>query len=151
MSLSLKIQSDLVAAMKSRNEVALSVLRMLKSSIQVAESEKGRQSPLSDDDVQGLVRKAIKQRLEAAEAYRSAGIEERAEDELREAEFLKSYLPAQLDDGELVSIVEEAARSVGATGTKDLGRAMGAAMKATAGKADGKRVKAALSAYLESL
>lgn len=145
-----RIQSDLVAAMKSRDEVTLSVLRMLKSSIQVAETEKGREGELSDDDILALIRRAVKQREEAAEVYRNGNASERAEAELREARILTAYLPAQLDDSELEAIVREVLTATGASGMKDMGKVMGAAVKTVAGRADGKRVKETVTKLLQS-
>ena len=76
------VQGDMVAAMKEKDEIRLSVLRMLKASIQLAMTEKGRESELTDQDVQALVRRAVKQREEAAELYRKGGAKEHAEREL---------------------------------------------------------------------
>lgn len=149
-SLADRIQDDLIAAMKSQDDVKLSVLRMLKSSIQVAETEKGRQGELSCDDVQALIRRAVKQREEAAEMYRSGNAEERAEAELREARVLMDYLPAQLDDEALGAVIRGIVDSVGAYGMKDLGKVMGAAVKAVEGRADGKRIKEAAAKLLQN-
>lgn len=139
--LAAQIQGDLVSALKNRDEVRLSVLRMLKASMQVAVTEKGRSGDLSDDDVQSLIRRAIKQREEAAEQYRKADANERAAEELEEAEVLKAYLPTQMDDLELESLVARVVRETGASGPKDMGRVMGKAVQEASGKADGKRVK----------
>lgn len=148
-SLADRIQADLVAAIKARDDVKLSVLRMLKSSVQVAETEKGRQGELSDDDIQALIRRAVKQREEAAEIYRAGNAEERAEAELREARVLAAYLPAQLDDDALNALIREIVDSVGASGMKDLGKVMGAAVKAVEGRADGKRIKESAAKLLQ--
>ncbi|MDR1579897.1 MAG: GatB/YqeY domain-containing protein [Synergistaceae bacterium] len=134
------IQRDLVAAMKSHDERRMTALRMLKTSIQMASTEKGR-GDLTDEDIHALVRRGLKQREEAAELYRKGGAPDRAEEELTEARILAAYLPAQLDDAELERIISGAISSLGASGPKDMGRVMGAAMKETAGRADGKRVK----------
>ena len=83
--LAVKVQSDLVAAMKNKDELTLSVLRMLKSSIQLMQVEKGKDKELTDDDVLVLVRRLIKQRVEAAEMYKAGGANDRAERELAEA------------------------------------------------------------------
>jgi uncharacterized protein YqeY len=134
------IQRDLSAAMKSRDERRMSVLRMLKTSIQLASTEKGR-GELTDDDIHVLVRRGIKQREEAAEMYRQGGAPARADEELAESRVLAEYLPAQLDDAELERVVSGVISSLGASGPKDTGRVMGAAVKEAAGRADGKRVK----------
>jgi uncharacterized protein YqeY len=134
------IQRDLVAAMKSHDECCMTALRMLKTSIQLASAEKGR-GELTDEDIHVLVRRGIKQREEAAELYRKGGASDRAEEELAEARILAAYLPAQLDDAELERVISCVISSLGASGPKDMGRVIGAAMKEAAGRADGKRVK----------
>jgi uncharacterized protein YqeY len=134
------IQRDLVTAMKNHDERCLSALRMLKTSIQLASTEKGR-GELTDEDIHVLVRRGLKQREEAAELYKKGGAPDRAEEELAEARILAAYLPAQLDDAELEHIVSSVISSLGASAPKNMGRVIGAAMKETAGRADGKRVK----------
>ena len=116
-----QIQNDMIAAMKSRDELKLSVLRMLKSAIQLAQIEKGKDTPLTDDDVLVLVRRLIKQRIEAAEMYKAGGVADRADSELAEAKILEVYQPAQLSDEDLAKIVAEIASQIGASGPKDMG------------------------------
>ena len=151
MALLSQIQSDLVQAMKDKDDVKLAVLRMLKSAVQVAQVEKGKDAEFTDDDVLLIVRRLIKQRSEAAELYRSGGAADRAERELAEAKILEVYQPAQLQDEELEKLVAEAAQSAGASGPKDMGRVMGRAMAAVKGQADGNRVRRAVQKYLSSL
>ncbi len=147
----LKIQNDLVAAMKNRDELTLSVLRMLKSAIQLAQVEKGKDNPLTDDDVLILVRRLIKQRNEAAEMYKNGGAHDRAARELEEAKVLDKYLPAQISDEELCKIIADVAGQIGVTGPRDMGKVMGKAMAAVNGQADGNRVKAQVQKYLSGL
>ncbi|MBQ0055133.1 MAG: GatB/YqeY domain-containing protein [Synergistaceae bacterium] len=151
MALLSQIQSDLVQAMKDKDDVKLAVLRMLKSAVQVAQVEKGKDAEFTDDDVLLIVRRLIKQRNEAAELYKSGGAADRAERELAEAKILEVYQPAQLKDEELEKLVAEAAQSAGASGPKDMGRVMGKAMAAVKGQADGNRVRQAVQKYLSSL
>ena len=146
-----QIQTDMVAAMKSRDELKLSVLRMLKSAIQLAQIEKGKDTPLTDDDVLVLVRRLIKQRIEAAEMYKAGGVADRADSELAEAKILEVYQPAQLSDEDLAKIVAEIASQIGASGPKDMGKMMGKVIAAAKGQADGNRVKAEVQKYLSSL
>lgn len=146
-----KIQNDLVAAMKNRDELKLSVLRMLKSAIQLAQVEKGKDSPLADNDVHVLVRRLIKQRHEAAEMYKAGGAADRAERELSEAKILDEYQPAQLSDEDLEGIVARIAAETGASGPKDMGKVMGRTMAAVEGRADGNRVKSQVQKYLSEL
>ena len=151
MTLLSQIQSDLVQAMKDHDEVKLTVLRMLKSAVQLAQVEKGKDSEFTDDDVLVLVRRLIKQRHEAAELYKSGKADDRAAQELAEAKILEVYQPAQLGDDELDKIASEAAQSVNAAGPKDIGKVMGKAMAAAKGRADGNRVRQAVTKYLSSL
>ncbi len=150
-SLAPQIQNDLVQAMKARDETKLSVLRMLKSAMQLAQVEKGKGESLDDDEVLVLVRRLIKQRNEAAQMYAAGHAQDRAQQELDEAKILEAYLPKQLTDEELRGILQKVAAEIGASGPKDMGRMMGAAMKAVAGLADGNRVKEATSRYLQEL
>ncbi|MDO5114747.1 MAG: GatB/YqeY domain-containing protein [Synergistaceae bacterium] len=149
--LAVKIQSDLVTAMKNKDELKLSVLRMLKSAIQLAQVEKGREVSLSDDDILVLVRRLIKQRAEAAEMYKSGGAGDRAARELEEIKVLEAYQPAQLSDEDILKIVARIAEESGAAGPKDMGKMMGKTMAAVKGQADGNRVKAAVQQYLSQL
>ena len=146
-----QIKNDMIAAMKSRDELKLSVLRMLKSAIQLAQIEKGKDTPLTDDDVLVLVRRLIKQRIEAAEMYKAGGVADRADSELAEAKILEVYQPAQLSDEDLAKIVAEIASQIGASGPKDMGKMMGKVIAAAKGQADGNRVKAEVQKYLSTL
>ncbi len=146
-----KIQNDLVAAMKNKDELTLSVLRMLKSAIQLAQVEKGKDNTLTDDDVLALVRRLIKQRIEAAEMYKNGGAADRAERELAEVKALEAYQPAQLSDEDILKVVVRVAEETGAKGPKDMGKMMGKAMAAVKGQADGSRVKGAVQQYLNQL
>jgi uncharacterized protein YqeY len=136
-----RIQSDMVSAMKGRDERTLSVLRMLKAAMQMAETERGRDGELADDDVQALVRRAVKQREEAAALYKSGNAPERAAEEMEEAKILQGYLPAQLDDAALDGITSGVIERMDAHGPKDMGRVIGCVMREVSGRADGKRVK----------
>lgn len=146
----LRIQNDLVAAMKKRDELSLSVLRMLKSAIQMAQIEKGRDLALSEDEVLVIVRRLIKQRNEAAEMYRSGGAQDRADIELEEAKILDSYQPEQLSDEEIEKIVTDILSLVGASGPKDMGKVMGKAVAAVKGRAEGERIKKMVLKHLSS-
>ncbi|MDR1740568.1 MAG: GatB/YqeY domain-containing protein [Synergistaceae bacterium] len=140
MDLPARVASDLTSAMKARDELKLSVLRMLKAEFQKARAEAGRSS-LTDEDCLAIARRLIKQRREAAEQYESGGAVDRAKRELEEITVLEGYLPAQLDDAGLDALVEQAVKSSGASSPKDVGRLMSVLMPLVAGRADGKRVK----------
>jgi uncharacterized protein YqeY len=127
--------------MKNRDELRLRTLRLLKTAMQLVSSEKGRTGNLTDEDVQALVRRGVKQREEAADLYKKGGAEDRARNELEEARILSEYLPAQLDDAALKEIVSGVITSLGASSPKDMGRVMSGAVKEVSGRADGKRIK----------
>lgn len=146
-----RIQDDMIKAMKNREELKLSVLRMLKSAVFMAQIEKGKDNPLTDEEVLVVIRRLVKQRAEAAEMYKDAGADDRADSELAEAALLDEYLPAQMSDEQISMIVAEVASSVGAAGPKDMGKVMGRVMAAVKGQADGNRVKACVQNYLASL
>lgn len=146
-----RIASDLVAAMKAKDELTLSVLRMLKSSMQLVIAEHSKDYELTEDEILALVRRLIKQRKEAAEMYLKGNAADRAERELAEARVLEAYLPAQLSLEKIAEIVADTAKSVGATSQKDMGRLMGSVMAKVKGQADGAAVRNAVSSFLSKL
>ena len=150
MGLVATVAADLLAAMKAREELKLSVLRMLKAEFQKAQADKGRSQELTEEDALVLVRRLIKQRREAAEQFEAGGAPERARQELSEITVLELYLPAQLSDDELDSLVKTAAEKTEASSAKDMGRLMSVLMPLVAGRAEGKRVKDRATAYLGS-
>ena len=149
MSLGKRIQEDLVLSMKNREETRLSTLRMLKAALQLAQVEKGKGNDLTDEEVLVVVQRLIKQRREASEQYRDHGVEDRAKQELEEACILEAYLPEQLSDGEIALLAREAAIASGAQGPRDMGKGMASLMPKVEGKAEGSRVRAAVSQLLE--
>ena len=151
MGLVATVATDLLAAMKAKEELKLSALRMLKAEFQKAQADKGKASELTEEEAAALVRRLVKQRREAAEQYEAAGVPERAREELSEGAVLEAYLPAQLEDEELNSMLRECAGKIGAASPKDMGKLMGALMPMVAGRADGKRVKEKAAEYLASV
>jgi len=147
MAIVAKVDEDLVAAMKAREELRLSVLRMLKSALKLRQVEAGR--PLEDAEALAAVRTLVKQRHESAEQFRKGGREELASKEEAEIKILEEYLPAAASDEEIEAAVTAAIADTGATGAKDLGKVMKAAMAKLAGKnVDGKRVNERVRAKL---
>jgi uncharacterized protein YqeY len=130
-----QVQEDTKTAMKARERERVGALRMISNALQ-QEAKEGH-----DDEV-AVLRRERKRRLEAAEAYREGGSEDRAVAEEAEAEVISSYLPAELSDEELGTIVDEAIADSGAADPSDMGKVMGPAMAKVAGRADGKRVSA---------
>ncbi len=117
------IDAALKDAMKRRDTLRVSALRMLKAAIRNREIELGRAA--TDEDIAAVARRLIKQREEAAGQYEAAGRDELAEKERAEIEVLRAFLPRMLSREELEAAVEEAVRETGAAGPKDMGRVMG--------------------------
>ncbi|MFP5370712.1 MAG: GatB/YqeY domain-containing protein [Actinomycetes bacterium] len=137
-----RLRADLTTAMKARDELRTATLRMVLTAVS-AEEVSGREArELTDDEVQAVLRREAKKRREAAEAFAGAGRAEQAARERAEGEVLADYLPAQLDDADLVAIVADAVTRTGAVGMRDMGKVMGAVQGAVAGRADGARVAA---------
>jgi uncharacterized protein YqeY len=123
--------------MKAREKERVHALRLIVSELQKAEKERDA------DEVQVLQRER-KRRLEAAEAYRDGGRPDQAESEEREAEIIASYMPQQLSDEELGAIVGDAVAESGASSPQEMGKVMALVMPKVTGRADGKRVSAAV-------
>ncbi len=146
-----QLQSDLTGAMRARDDVAVSTLRMALAAITKAEVAGKEHVALSDDDVRNVLRSEVRKRVEAAELYASAGRDELATRERAQAEVLKPYLPAELDDGALGAIVAEEvanAAAAGATGPKAMGTVMKAVRARVGNNAGGARVADAVKAAL---
>ena len=136
-----QIQNDVKDAMRAREKERVHALRLIVSELQKAAKENGT------DEVEVLQRER-KRRLEAAEAYRDGGRTELAESEEREAELITSYMPEQLSDEELGAIVGDAVAESGASSPKEMGKVMALVMPKVKGRADGKRVSAAVKEKL---
>jgi uncharacterized protein YqeY len=137
-----QLKGDLTAAMKAGEKERVGALRMVLSELQ-------KDAKLGGGDELAVLRRERKRRLEAADAYHEAGREELAAGERGEAELIADYLPAELGDTELREIVERAVKDSGAESVRDMGRAMGVAMAAVDGRADGKRVSGLVRAALD--
>jgi uncharacterized protein len=153
-SLKSRLQADLTAAMKNREQVRLAALRMVLTGVTTEEVSGDAARELTDDEVLRVVTREVKKRKEAAEAFAAAGRPERAQAELDEAEVLAEYLPKQLDDAELDELVAQAIAEVtdqlGAPpGQRQMGQVMKAANARVAGRAEGARVAAAVRVKLQ--
>ena len=131
-----RLNEDLRAAMKTRDELTTSTLRMALSAVRNAEVAGTSSRELSDDEVLSVLTKEAKKRREAAVAFADAGRAGQAEKETAEGAILDRYLPAQLSDAELAELVAGALTAAGAAGGP-LGPAMKAARTAVAGRAEG--------------
>lgn len=137
-----RLNDDLRTAMKGRDELTTSTLRMALSAVRNAEVSGSAARDLSDDEVLGVLAKEAKKRREAATAFGDAGRSEQAAKESAEGAILDRYLPAQLSDDEVAELVKGALTAGGFTGKAQLGPAMKAAQAAVAGRAEGGRVAA---------
>lgn len=139
MTLIEKVDNDLVVAMKQREALRLSVLRMMKTALKLKQVESGQALP--DEEAQAVLRTLMKQRRDAAEAFRGAGRPELADKELAEMKIVESYLPAAATEDDMNAAVAAGIAETGAASAKDMGKAMKAAMAKLSGKTvDGKRL-----------
>jgi uncharacterized protein YqeY len=143
-----RLNDDLHAAMKSRDELTTSTLRMALTAVRNAETAGDAAKVLSDDEVLAVLTKEAKKRREAATAFAGAGRTDQAAKENAEGEILDRSLPAQLTDEEIAELVTAALREGGFTGKAQMGPAMKAAQAAVAGRAEGGRVAAAVRKQL---
>ncbi len=137
MSVLEQVQADVRTAMKAGERERAAALRMIVDSLQ-------QDAKLGKGDEVAVLQRERKKRLEAAEAYADAGREEQAASERFEADLVENYLPDQLSDDELAELVEAAIAETGASEQKQMGQVMSALMPKVGGRADGKRVSAAV-------
>jgi uncharacterized protein YqeY len=135
-----RLKSDLTSAMKARDELTTATLRMVLTAVTNEEVSGTSARELSDEDVLKVLAREAKKRREAAEAFDQAGRTELAARERAEGVVIDGYLPTQLDDSELQSLVTAAISESGATTARDMGAVMKAVGPKIAGRADGKRV-----------
>lgn len=146
-----KLKEDLTTAMKARDELTSSTLRLTLTAITKEEVSGTTARELSDDEVQKVIAREAKKRREAAEAFAQGGRAEQAEREKAEGAILDAYLPKQLSDDELGAIVSaavEEARAAGAEGPRAMGAVMKIVNPKVAGRADGGRVAASVKKLL---
>jgi uncharacterized protein YqeY len=141
MSLTEQVKTDMVAAMKAGEKTRAGALRLLLSELQKAAKD-------GQGDELAVLRRVHKRSSEAAATFQANGREELAAGELAEAALIESYLPAQLDDAELETLVDEAVAATGASSMRDMGAVIKHVMAAADGRADGKRVSTAVKARL---
>jgi uncharacterized protein YqeY len=141
MSLLEQVQDDVSVAMKAGDRERVQALRLIANELQKAAKE-------GDGDEVQVLQRELKRRLEAAEAYRDGGRQEMAASEQREAEIIQTYMPEQLSDDELHAIVGDAVAESGASSPQEMGKVMSLVMPKVKGRADGKRVSAAVKEKL---
>lgn len=140
------LNQDLKQAMKDKDALKLSVIRMLKASLKNEEINLGR--PLSEDEEITILSRELKMRQDSLQEFEKAGREDLAEKTRQEIEIVTSYMPAQLSIEELREIVREAVAASGATSKKDMGKVMGIVIPKVKGRADGKLVNQLVSEML---
>ncbi|MBD3244528.1 MAG: GatB/YqeY domain-containing protein [Candidatus Moranbacteria bacterium] len=134
-----KIDQKFVAAMKNKDQVVLSTLRMIKSAIKEKEIEK--KEPLNDREVVSILKNQLKRRQDSIKQYQNAGRDDLKEKEEQEAKIIKEFLPEELSDEKLEKIVKQAIKETKAKEKKDIGKVMPVAIKETQGIASGERIK----------
>jgi uncharacterized protein len=137
-SLIARIEDELKAAMRDRDAERRDALRLILSALRSAEKE--LQRPLNQQEELQVLQRERKRRVEAEEAFRAAGREERADAEDFELEVLEEFMPEPLTEKELEEIIDDAIAENGATSLRDLGRVMADVMPQVAGRADGSEV-----------
>ncbi len=147
MSLLERIRADVSQALKAKDMVRANALRMLASACHNAEIEK--RAALTDDEVLGQVRKAVRVRREAIEGAEKAGRADIKAKEESELKVLEAYLPTGMSAAELAALVDAAVAETGATGPADMGKVMKALMPKVAGRADGSAVSEAVRRKLK--
>ncbi|HEX3226586.1 MAG TPA: GatB/YqeY domain-containing protein [Gaiellaceae bacterium] len=130
-----EIEAEVREAMKARDAERRDALRLIVNALK--NSEKELQRPLSNDEELQVLQRERKRRVEAAEAFRTGGAEDRALAEERELAILEEFMPEPLSEDEIEEIVDDAIAEVGATSMADLGRVMADVMPQIAGRADG--------------
>ena len=146
MAIKERLDADLKTAMREKDEVRLSVVRLLKSAIKYREIELAK--GLEDAEIHGVIATEIKRRRDSVEQYRAGNRPDLAEREEAEIRVLQGWLPTQLGIDELRAKVDEVVRRLGATGPKDLGAVMKALLPEVQGRAEGKTVSELVKARL---
>jgi len=134
------ISKDIQTAMLAKDKIRLEALRGAKKEFLEAKTAKGADGDLNDETAVKILQKMVKQRKESAAIYKEQNRPELAENELAEAAVLEMYLPKSLSPEELETAIKQIIAQVGATSMKDMGKVMGAATQALAGKAEGRLI-----------
>ena len=143
-----RISADIKAAMLAREKVRLETLRGIKKEFLEAKTAKGGDGTLPDDAAMKILAKMAKQRKETAVIYEEQNRMDLRDNELAEAAVIEEYLPKQLSEAELTEELKKIIAQVGATSAKEIGKVMGVASKALAGRADGKMISAKVKELL---
>ncbi|WP_075559211.1 GatB/YqeY domain-containing protein [Parabacteroides timonensis] len=145
-----KVSEDIKNAMKAKDKVALETLRNVKKFFLEAKTAPGANDTLTDTDATKIIQKLVKQGKDSADIYTQQGRADLAEGELAQVKVLETYLPKQMTAEELEIALKAIIAQVGATGPQDMGKVMGTASKALAGKAEGRAISEAVKRLLNS-
>jgi hypothetical protein len=137
-----KLNDELKAAMRAKDAVRLRTIRALRAALLEKEIEerRGGEATLTEEQEMAVIQKQAKQRRDAMAQYEEAGREDLAAKEREELEIIDTYLPEQLDDDAIRTVLHEVIAATGATSPQDMGKVMGAAMQRLQGRADGRRI-----------
>ena len=150
MSLQDTIMTALKAAMKSKDTLALTALRSVKSAILLVQTKSGPDCSMSEADEVKLLQKLVKQRLDSAEIFTQQNRPDLAAPEMAEAEIISQFLPEMLSEAAVEKAVVTAIEKLGAEGMKDMGKVMGYLSKELSGKTDGKTISTLVKKCLMS-
>jgi uncharacterized protein YqeY len=145
-----RVSEDIKNAMKAHDKVALETLRNIKKNFLEAKTAPGADNTLSDADALKIMQKMVKQGKDSADIYTQQGRQDLADVELGQIAVIEKYLPKQMTGEELDSALKAIIAQVGATSAKDMGKVMGTASKALAGKAEGRAISEAVKRLLNS-
>ena len=144
------LTDEIKAAMRAKDSLKLEALRAIKSAIILEQTSVGGGEILTEEQEIKLVQKLVKQRKDSAQIFRDQNRSDLAEPEEAQAEIISQFLPEQLSEDEIKSIIQSIIEKTGASGMKDMGKVMGMASKEMAGKADGKTISTIVKAELNS-
>ncbi|MBL0388358.1 GatB/YqeY domain-containing protein [Tumebacillus sp. ITR2] len=147
MSLTERLTNDMKQAMKDKDKVRLSVIRMIRTAMKNLEINEQRE--LSDEDVINVMNRELKQRRDSLQAFEAGGRQDLVEEATAEIQVLMDYLPQQLTEDEIRAIVQETIAATGAASKADMGKLMGALMPKVKGRADGKLVNQVVTQELQ--
>ena len=148
MSLQQQVMTAIKAAMKEKDQTALTALRAVKSAILLMQTESGASEELTEEQELKLLQKLVKQRKDSAAIYLEQDRKDLALPEIDEAEVISQFLPEALSEEEIEKVVVMTIEQVGAEGMKDMGKVMGIVSKELAGQADGKTISTIVRAKL---
>ena len=148
MSLNEKVSDAIKLAMKAKDTHALQALRAVRSELLLAQTETGSKEDLTEAEEIKILQRQVKQRKDSAAIYTEQGRSDLAEPELLQAEIIEKFLPKQMSEGEVATVVDEVISETGASSMADMGKVMGLVSAKLAGRADGKTISTVVKSKL---